>query len=154
MDNFARVVPYAGPKTALHSHPTLRALSGFSNGNTNISTPRTDNDSLLSQILGNQKKHRDASRKENWLSFGFCAIAVTIYSYVEYNQRQKQDQTIQLLQQRLRQERELSGSHVFVLDSMLKVVVKKLSAQTGESEEAIEKSAAQEIQATTGVGKG
>lgn len=151
-NNFKRVIPYAGP---FHPkiHPTLRGLRGLSNGNTNISTTWTDIDSLLSQILRDQKRQQ----RGNWIAYGFSgALAVTLTSYVDNEKQEHQDrvnqqlqQQHQQLQQQLQQEQKFSSSQIFILESVKDILAKRLSEWSGESEEAIMSSAVKQTQQTT-----
>ena len=151
-NSLTRIVTCVGPTSVFHPN-TLRP---FSNSNTNIPTPRINDDSLLSQILSNQKKQQGEQRKWKWIEFGFSAVVVATTCFYVHSQRQQHNQVNQQLQQRLQQEQNFSGLKISVLDAMLSNVVKRLSARSGESEEAIMSSVAQEVlvhQTTTVVTK-
>ena len=74
------------------------------------------------------------------------------------SQGQQHTRENERLQQQLQQAQEVAGlvgMRVFTLESVLNIVVKRMSKQSGESEEAIMSSAAQQTQqAMTMVGQG
>lgn len=126
-----------------------------SNSHTNTLKPQINEDSLLSQILSNQKGQQNEQRKWNWIALGFSAAVVAISGFYVYSERQQHDRVNQQLQQQLQREQNFSGFKVSVLESMLEIVVKRLSAQSGESEEAIMSSAVKQTEhAITVVGQG
>ena len=154
-DSLVRVIPYAGPKAVFRPdrHPTLRSMRRLWNSNSNIGA---NDASIPSHFLTNQKRQR----VENWIVYGIGAAVVMIsYFYVD-SERQEHDrvnqqlqqqyqqlqQQHQQLQQRFQQLQNFSGFKLFVLESVKDIVAKRLSEWSGESEEAIMKSAVEQTE--------
>lgn len=156
-NSLARIIPSAGPKSVFHPNmdPTLLAVRRFSISNTGISTPRTNDDSLLAQIASNQKKQQHEQWKSEWTGHGLRAAMVSVLCcYVvdsqkqlhslEHQQLHQKLQQEQELHQRLQQEQEQARHNMSMLQALSNNLLKELSEQSGKSPEEVLKSAFQQ----------